>query len=105
MWWGTCIRPLFIQLLQYTLCVSVKADLDPEDMVVLTLIISVVSLAGTSVLHASVTGIAKKEAGLSADLSYFKWNCSSHVSGSKISRLMQKGKYPQENYVQPSLYL
>ena len=60
-----------------------KADPDHEEIVVLTLSISLVLLEGVSILHVSVLGIAETKASLPEDLPYLNLNCSSNVSHSK----------------------
>ena len=60
----------------------VKADLDPKEMVALTLFISFFSLVSISALHVLVIGTVEVEPGLPKDLPYLNLNCFSNVSGS-----------------------
>ena len=71
---SNCCRTLLVY--------SVKADLDPEEMVVFVLSVSLAPLVDVSVLHVSVIWIAETEAGPPVDLSYLNLNCFSKVRGS-----------------------
>ena len=62
-------------------CVFCKIWLESEEMVVLTLSISLGTLVVVTAQYVSAIGIAVTEAGLPTDLAYFNLNCFSKISG------------------------
>ena len=76
---------------------SVKAEVDPEEMVIFILSISLVNLVGMSTRHVSVISIAETEAGLPTNLSNL--NCTSKVGVSTITCADAGWEISQRNHV------